>query len=827
MTIQKFSRHGRIILAAFVILALISAVPAFSKGQGEKRQLVDTSLPLEWTWGYTLILLDHADMSSVNEAKDFVVESGGSIAIFSNAKAMLGWVPPQIVPLLVKKHGIVSVHYEPVDAGTLDAQDEITLSLIKFFNLVVTGEVERQYHSLRWQGSPLVNDSLEHSFVNPADVLTNLADKYVAWDAELARTAEHEGIFPGYSDSMTGTIACCLLFVESDGTIDSNLYTWTTSARDHVINQCLEGASWWANQASSNGISASFYIYYYSPDMSQMSQGYEPILHRSSDDYLWINRIMANLGYSSGTDLARVTSFNAWLKSWANTNWAYSCFFAYNPSGAPSTFTDGYFAYAYLGGPYIHMLYRNDGWSIYDIGSIFAHETGHIFWACDEYYQPGYGGCTSCAPCSSFRPVTNGNCEHPSCNPSGSVPCMMKNNSNALCSYTVAQVGWQSSPQTQILTIQSGSGGTTSPTPGSYTYDKYSSVSVTANPDANYRFYNWSGDASGTNNPITILMDRDKTIKANFLRQYGLTIEAGEGGTTSPSPGTYKYDTGSQVQVTAVPNTNYEFVNWTGGVSGTQNPVTITMDSDKTVKANFRLKPKLTIQAGTGGTTTPSPGDYYYATGAQVQVTAVPDTNYEFVNWSGSISSTQNPVTVTMDSDKTVKANFRLKPKLTIQSNEFGTTTPSPGVYYYATGTVVQVTAIPYAYSIFISWSGSATGSTNPVSLTMDSDKSLYAYFRYIYAPIATGRKVLNRTFSQAEYIDILSWQANPANDGLDISKYRIYQMSGAMPSLLVELTADQVEYSRRNAGQASIQYTIVAVTSSGREGAPATVTVQ
>jgi len=109
----------------------------------------------------------------------------------------------------------------------------------------------------------------------------------------------------------------------------------------------------------------------------------------------------------------------------------------------------------------------------------------------------------------------------------------------------------------------------------------------------------------------------------------------------------------------------------------------------------------------------------------------------------------------------------------------------------------------------------------------MDSDKSLYAHFHYIYAPIATGRKVLNRTFSQAEYINILSWQANPSNDGLDITKYRIYQMSGTTPSLLVELASSQLEYYHRNAGQASIQYTIVAVTSSNREGAPATVTVQ
>jgi len=235
----------------------------------------------------------------------------------------------------------------------------------------------------------------------------------------------------------------------------------------------------------------------------------------------------------------------------------------------------------------------------------------------------------------------------------------------------------------------------------------------------------------------------------------------------------------------------------------------------------------LTIQASTGGTTNPTPGTYTYDPGTQVQVTAIPNTNYEFVNWTGSISSTQNPVTVTMDSDKTVKANFRLKPKLTIQAGSYGTTTPSPGVYYYATGTVVQVTAIPDTYSIFIMWSESATGSTNPVNLTMDSDKSLYAHFRYIYAPIATGRKVLNRTFSQAEYINILSWQANPSNSGLDITKYRIYQIISGTPSLLVELASSQLEYYHRNAGQASIQYAIVAVTSSNREGAPATVTVQ
>jgi hypothetical protein len=164
----------------------------------------------------------------------------------------------------------------------------------------------------------------------------------------------------------------------------------------------------------------------------------------------------------------------------------------------------------------------------------------------------------------------------------------------------------------------------------------------------------------------------------------------------------------------------------------------------------------LVIQTDAGGTTNPAPGTYTYNPGYQVQVTAIPNTNYEFVNWTGSISSTQNPVTVTMDADKTIKANFR-----------------------------------------------------------------------FVFAPIATGRKVLNRTFSQAEYIDILSWVADPANQGLDIAKYRIYQIISGTPSLLVELAGNESEYYHRRAGQASIRYAIAAVTRCGREGAPAEITVQ
>ena len=72
---------------------------------------------------------------------------------------------------------------------------------------------------------------------------------------------------------------------------------------------------------------------------------------------------------------------------------------------------------------------------------------------------------------------------------------------------------------------------------------------------------------------------------------YTLTLSAGTGGTTNPSPGMYDCYNDTDVQITAIPSSGYEFLNWSGNVpvgSESNNPITITMDSDKSITANFR-----------------------------------------------------------------------------------------------------------------------------------------------------------------------------------------------------------------------------------------------
>jgi len=68
-----------------------------------------------------------------------------------------------------------------------------------------------------------------------------------------------------------------------------------------------------------------------------------------------------------------------------------------------------------------------------------------------------------------------------------------------------------------------------------------------------------------------------------------LTLSAATGGTTNPEPGTYTYDGGAKATITALPNSGYEFSGWSGDASAIYRTISIAMDSDKSITANFSL----------------------------------------------------------------------------------------------------------------------------------------------------------------------------------------------------------------------------------------------
>jgi hypothetical protein len=395
----------------------------------------------DWRQGYTLIIMNNADMASANAARDYVESLGGRIAVLVPPHAMMGWVPPELAGQLAGNHGIERVVYAPVVAEGLKYHDERTRSAVSFFNAAVNGNLERQQtQALGPEPLPLTGDALPPPHIDYEAYRQNLERQGI----DAPSVAEGPGALPGNSDTMVGKVGVVLFFVESNGGIDSNTYTWSQTNQQNTFNQVAGDLSWWSSKAQTYGKSLSFTVAMYSSTSSVTQQGYEPILHSSSEDGLWINPIMANLGFGSGDYFTRVTAFNTYYKGVAQTDWAYSVFVGYNPSPAPDKFTDGYFAYTHLGGPYIQMLYRNDGWGEARFGLVLRHETGHEFWACDEYNQPGYSVC-SCDACGTAGPrpnASNGNCQ--ACN-TNSIACIMRSNEDGLCSFTVEQIGWGSS----------------------------------------------------------------------------------------------------------------------------------------------------------------------------------------------------------------------------------------------------------------------------------------------------------------------------------------------------------------------------------------------
>ena len=209
-------------------------------------------------------------------------------------------------------------------------------------------------------------------------------------------------------------------------------------------------------------------------------------------------------------------------------------------------------------------------------------------------------------------------------------------------------------------------GGTVSPS--SQQYDSGDVATVTATASAEYVFQSWSGSASGSSPSTTVTMDSDKAVVANFIKKkYALTINVeGEGSVTEKvikAGLATDYNSGTIVELTAVPEGEWLFVEWTGDLTGSENPKQITIDKAKTVTAVFVKKQyPLTIEIEGEGTVSEKvikqglASDYN--SGTIVELTAVPTGDWEFVEWSGDITSTENPVQITIDGPKTVKVKF-------------------------------------------------------------------------------------------------------------------------------------------------------------------------
>jgi hypothetical protein len=134
---------------------------------------------------------------------------------------------------------------------------------------------------------------------------------------------------------------------------------------------------------------------------------------------------------------------------------------------------------------------------------------------------------------------------------------------------------------------------------------------------------------------------------------------AATNGTISRSPNKPYYETGEIVSLTPQPATGYRFAAWAGDLSGTNQPGQITMTTNRRVVAVFEpIQYQISISA-TGGTVLKNPATPTYPNGSYVTLTAIPAGGYEFVRWTGSVASFENPLLVQVTGNLSLTAEFQ------------------------------------------------------------------------------------------------------------------------------------------------------------------------
>lgn len=349
-------------------------------------------------------------------------------------------------------------------------------------------------------------------------------------------------------------------------------------------------------------------------------------------------------------------------------------------------------------------------WQVYWMDdNLVQHEVSHLYYADDHYCPPH---CSMASLTKHFQSLIF---EDDIWWVMDYMPCAVTTYSwCASCQQTIQQNSGRYPLRT--LTVSASSHGTTNPAPGTYIYGNSSSVAVTASAYSGYTFSHWLLDgATVYDNPITVTMDSDHTLKAYFnrvddffdgdflegwsyggggdfdtdgdictlmirldgsvwraksLRFHSAVLEFVTVSCTFLNADSWRFIARRASDATWLYgplSSSAETKTWviTDWCTGDIDQIGLKVYGEVGDYADFDYiaitdSVALTIVAGSGGTTNPSPGTYEYSEKTSVQVTATPNTNYNFRYWAldGQIVGYQTTITVTTDANHTLKAYF-------------------------------------------------------------------------------------------------------------------------------------------------------------------------
>ncbi len=244
-----------------------------------------------------------------------------------------------------------------------------------------------------------------------------------------------------------------------------------------------------------------------------------------------------------------------------------------------------------------------------------------------------------------------------------------------------------------------------------------------------------------------------------------VTVELAGAGTVTLDPPGGSYQPGTIVTLQAAANEGYGFFEWRGDVTGSANPVQLTVDANKQVTAHFVASSgpgpySLTttvLPDGQGSVELDPPGGSY-PRGTVVTLTAVPGSDYVFREWyrehmdypigwtdTSGTQGTVNPIQITMDMDRNAIAVFipddRFFVDVSVSPSDGGSVVldPAPSGGTYAWGTLVTLRPEEAGGFVFSGWGGDVSGVQQLATTETFADRSITAHF----TRVVTGQHTL------------------------------------------------------------------------------------
>jgi hypothetical protein len=267
----------------------------------------------------------------------------------------------------------------------------------------------------------------------------------------------------------------------------------------------------------------------------------------------------------------------------------------------------------------------------------------------------------------------------------------------------------------------------------------------------NYPYYSWNYPYYWWYSPY--YYETPVTTKT-----FELKVETNPSGVGSVNgKGTYNDGTIASFSVASLiipftPDQRYIFAYWSGDFSGATPSGTVTMNSAKTVVANYQLQNYLKISTDPPGVAAVA-GEGWHLASESVTVGPVPvsvsggaGARYIFQDWMiDDAPVSGNTVQVTMDIAHSVVAQYKTEYLLTVVS-EYGTV---EGAGWYDAGssaTLSVQTQVDTSYGVkqvFERWTGDLESASATASIRMDSPRTVTAVWRtdstVLYATIGLG----------------------------------------------------------------------------------------